>query len=547
MVLFRDVSVNQGLANMARVALLIGTAEYESGFKPLLVAAENVRRLEQVLKDPGIGGFDVNSLITPDHSTMREEAETWLRLRTKEDLALLYITGHGVKDIDRKLYFAAKNTRKLNEELVASTAIAASDVRTYLRQCKAINQIVILDCCFSGAFADVLAMDDESVDIESALVEPAKEGRVVLTSSSSVQYSFAEQGASLSIYTQYLIEGLETGAADLNSDGAISVDEIHQFVSRKVQEVSSAMTPRIFVLKDEGYNLRLSKAPLGDPRLKYRKEIETIVQEDNGEISPINRECLNELRSQLEAFGLTLELAESIEQEVLEPFKQRRSKENTYLRVFAQAVQKQHPLSENDLSALRRFRRVLSLRDEDYESIESQVLNEIPLRASQPKNSLTESKDADDLNSEIRGNNFYINLRDFLKVGDWKKADEETLRTMLEVAGKTEQGWLDAETIERFPAQDFKKIDRLWVKYSGERFGFSLQKKVWEEYNSPSQSDENWKVFGDRIGWCVGEHWLSYGQINFNISAPLGHLPVVCGRGGIVSKDGLASIAKKLV
>lgn len=209
---------------MARVALLIGTETYGAGFKALPAAPKDVLAWEKVLCAPEMGGFDdVRLLTNAPYNEIAETIETWFRGHTRDDLALLFISGHGVKDADRNLYFAACNTRKEREELVRSTAIAASFLRDCIRNSKSKRQIVILDCCFSGAFGDLVAKDDGSIDLESLL---GAEGRVVLTSSSSIQYSFEEQDGNLSIYTRYLIEGIRTGAADLDGDGAITVDEI---------------------------------------------------------------------------------------------------------------------------------------------------------------------------------------------------------------------------------------------------------------------------------------------------------------------------------
>ncbi|MFM6610153.1 MAG: GUN4 domain-containing protein, partial [Dolichospermum sp.] len=73
----------------------------------------------------------------------------------------------------------------------------------------------------------------------------------------------------------------------------------------------------------------------------------------------------------------------------------------------------------------------------------------------------------------------YRKLRDLLKAGKWKEADEETLRVMLAVARERE-GWLNVESIDNFPCADLRTIDQLWVKYSDGRFGFSVQKRIYQ-------------------------------------------------------------------
>ena len=74
----------------------------------------------------------------------------------------------------------------------------------------------------------------------------------------------------------------------------------------------------------------------------------------------------------------------------------------------------------------------------------------------------------------------YTRLRDLLKTGKWKEADKETMTVMLKAAGREEEGWLNRDSIEKFPCTDLRTIDQLWVKYSNGRFGFSVQKRIWE-------------------------------------------------------------------
>lgn len=197
---------------MAKVALLIGVSEYREGLKPLPAAARDVTAMQEVLQNPEMGGFDeVKTLVNPNHSEMAVAIELWFREPQRDDLAVLFFSGHGVKDESRELYFAACDTRKIQENLIQATAVSASFVRNCLKRSRSKRQVMILDCCFSGAFSDLWAKDDGDVDLESQL---GTEGAVVLTSSSSLQYSFEQEGSDLSIYTRYLVEGIRTGAAD---------------------------------------------------------------------------------------------------------------------------------------------------------------------------------------------------------------------------------------------------------------------------------------------------------------------------------------------
>lgn len=96
----------------------------------------------------------------------------------------------------------------------------------------------------------------------------------------------------------------------------------------------------------------------------------------------------------------------------------------------------------------------------------------------------------------------YSRLRDLLKAGKWEEADRETADRMREVMGKMGRGnYLLNEDIRNFPCTDLCTIDHLWVTYSLGKFGFSVQKKIWQECGSPTEYNSNWEKFGDRVGW----------------------------------------------
>ncbi|MEG4027772.1 MULTISPECIES: serine/threonine-protein kinase [unclassified Microcoleus] len=126
----------------------------------------------------------------------------------------------------------------------------------------------------------------------------------------------------------------------------------------------------------------------------------------------------------------------------------------------------------------------------------------------------------------------YRQLDRLLASGKWQEADGETAIKMLEVAGRTKDGWLRGEDIDRFPCEDLRTIDQLWVKYSNGRFGFSVQKRIYESLGGSREYDRKiWAAFGERVGWRVNSSkWLHYNDLKFNTKAPIGHLPCVKGK-----------------
>ena len=95
-----------------------------------------------------------------------------------------------------------------------------------------------------------------------------------------------------------------------------------------------------------------------------------------------------------------------------------------------------------------------------------------------------------------------------------------------------EKGWLDVEHIEKFPCEDLRTIDQLWIKYSNGRFGFSVQKRIYQSLGGTREYDDKvWDKFGDRVGWRKKNAWLYYNDLTFSEKAPEAHLPCLLGYG----------------
>ncbi len=353
---------------MAKRALLIGVSEYEPGLKPLPAAVKDLEAMQRVLLDPEMGEFDeVKPLPNPDRQMMEDEIEALFFRCTREDLVLLFFSGHGIKDDRGRLYFATRITRKNKKgDLVRSSAVSTRFVHEIMDNSRCRRQAIILDCCFSGAFDPALqAKDDGSVDLRSQL---GAEGRVVLTSSSSTEYSFEQKEAELSIYTRYLVEGIETGAGDANEDGFVSVLELHEYAASKVQETAPQMTPKIIVLKDKGFEIVLAKARIADPKLKYRKEASRYASA--GMIRPAGRYLLDEQKLKL---GLTDKEAAEIEAEVLRPYQERLVNLQKYREALVAEAEHEYPLSGEAHEGMSRLQELLGLRDEDILPIQQEV------------------------------------------------------------------------------------------------------------------------------------------------------------------------------
>ncbi|MEH2178611.1 GUN4 domain-containing protein [Nostoc sp.] len=129
----------------------------------------------------------------------------------------------------------------------------------------------------------------------------------------------------------------------------------------------------------------------------------------------------------------------------------------------------------------------------------------------------------------------YTRLRDLLAAKKWEEADEETYLVMIQAVGKENGDYFTSDELLNFPCTDLRTIDRLWVKYSNGRFGFSVQKEIYLSVGGKADGkyyEKAWEKFGDRVGWRVKINgiswdWISYSNVNFDTASPRGHLPIM--------------------
>ncbi|MGJ3245039.1 MAG: GUN4 domain-containing protein [Elainellaceae cyanobacterium] len=124
----------------------------------------------------------------------------------------------------------------------------------------------------------------------------------------------------------------------------------------------------------------------------------------------------------------------------------------------------------------------------------------------------------------------YEKLRNLLAAGQWRAADEETIRVILDLAGEPDIEELTPEQVKKMSCSGLQVVDRLWRKYSGDRFGFSIQLKLYQEVGGDleatiAQDNSIIKKLGERTGWWGGDRWLSCDELDYSLSAPVGCHP----------------------
>jgi Concanavalin A-like lectin/glucanases superfamily/Caspase domain len=214
-------------------AMLVGNANFpddRTELPPLNGPLVDIDWLGEALTDSEVGLFlpqDVQSLPDCGVQELREQLETFFAAASREDVLLFYYSGHGLLDLNNRLYLCARDTKT---RILRSTALQADFINDLISECAAMSTIIVLDCCHSGAFKGAHL---------GALM--AGKGRYVLASSRSTQLALDTiKNGHPSPFTKQLVRGLR----DAVSEELLTVTELYRQVHNWITEASGP-TPQL--------------------------------------------------------------------------------------------------------------------------------------------------------------------------------------------------------------------------------------------------------------------------------------------------------------
>lgn len=124
----------------------------------------------------------------------------------------------------------------------------------------------------------------------------------------------------------------------------------------------------------------------------------------------------------------------------------------------------------------------------------------------------------------------YVPLATMLATGQLAEADQFTRDALIKIAGSKAKGrdFVYFSEVKDIPNTDLATIERLWNKFSGGKFGYTVQKKKYR------QSKEDFEIFCQKIGWTTMDgdverkkRWFGASEFTYDVKkAPEGHLPL---------------------
>jgi nucleoside phosphorylase len=145
------------------------------------------------------------------------------------------------------------------------------------------------------------------------------------------------------------------------------------------------------------------------------------------------------------------------------------------------------------------------------------------IRILNAKNGRHSGKISEQVNKPITSKKSLEKLRRFLLSHDWKEADQETAKILLQITHKRDI--LLTKDIQKISCSPLREISTLWNDHSQGRFGFDSQIEVWHEIGGELNSETE-RQLCKHFGWRKDKTWKSYSELAFSLKdAPKGHLP----------------------
>jgi len=215
-----------------RFAVLIAGSRFpeEPALSELRCPERDVDGLRELLSAKESGDFtQVTVLKNPPHSQALMTIYQVLNAAGKDDLVLIYYSGHGKLDRAGRLHLATSDTRV---DALAPTAIPVHSVRDYIETSASRKVILVLDCCFSGAAGAAFAKG--GVDDQMQVAQGGR-GFYLMTASTAIQVAEEKEGEQHSVFTKHILQGIRSGEADEDDDGWVGVEELYRHVHRAMR------------------------------------------------------------------------------------------------------------------------------------------------------------------------------------------------------------------------------------------------------------------------------------------------------------------------
>jgi hypothetical protein len=216
--------------------LAVGVSRYANADMNLGLAAKDARDFAAAMRQQaGLYYKQVEVRLLQDEQATRAsvlQGLRWLQnLAGPEDVAMLFLAGHGVADAADLYHFLPHDMR---EQQLAQTAVSETQLRNTLASIKG-RALFFVDTCFSGKSVGKFSKR-ELTRMANGLAS-AEMGVIVFSGSAPRQESLEDPAWGNGAFTRALVAGL-TGRADFRREGVVTHKGLDYYVAHEVRSLT---------------------------------------------------------------------------------------------------------------------------------------------------------------------------------------------------------------------------------------------------------------------------------------------------------------------
>ncbi len=270
------------------IAVVIGINQYENGIPPLKTAVNDATKLANILEtqyqyqvlrllDTAATYAELNHLFTAlENQTLPLADGSTIQIQPDDCLAF-YFAGHGIAADDLGSidiptgYLVPQDAHLAHDE----SLLPMKRLHDALLKVSCRHLLVILDCCFAGAFR--WAENREAVRHSTMYRERYERfisgcAQQVITSAASDEratdsmslFGHRKEDSKHSPFAQLLFKAL-MGEADLCKDGVMTATEIYVYIHSQLSQLTAKQTPCFFQLEHHDKGEYIFAVPEFDP------------------------------------------------------------------------------------------------------------------------------------------------------------------------------------------------------------------------------------------------------------------------------------------
>lgn len=218
--------------------LSVGVSKYKNPAYSLDFAARDASDFSDALKKQGGKLYrSVEARLLTDDQANKDallDGLEWIQKQTtSHDVAMIFLSGHGVRDGSGDYYYVPYN---FDNDRKRSTGVLFYEIEKTIKDIAG-KVVFFVDTCHSGGAAGkTRGIDNDIVSLVNEL-SSAENGAIVFAASTGKESALEDPKWGHGAFTKALLEGLE-GKADLRGNGRVTITSLDFFLSERVKELT---------------------------------------------------------------------------------------------------------------------------------------------------------------------------------------------------------------------------------------------------------------------------------------------------------------------